>query len=152
VDPRGCAGGATGRSTTLKDGVNEDRNTAVDRILGIIDVGLQSECSAVTVRTTERPVCWRCGATAKPGCVCDGCRAWMTGEIDDDPAKVHHRRVEFTNIASDYDAGEQASRLAQAGAVENVADFGAHPATPGNWYRYYGLFAPVDGLGGTAVE
>lgn len=116
--------------------MSSEKQSTVDRVLAAIDTGLQGEMyglPATRLRPIDRPVCWRCGAAAKPGYVCDGCRAWMCGESDDDPANTHHRTVEgITNLASDVDAGEQQSVVRRG--------FGA----PGLAFMWSRLFAGVN--------
>jgi hypothetical protein len=71
----------------------------VDDIVNLIDAGLMAED---TVDGPNRdPRCWRCQKIeVRDGHACDGCRAWMLGETDDDPTGRKPRRTETPNWES----------------------------------------------------
>jgi hypothetical protein len=71
----------------------------VDDIVNLIDAGLMAED---TVDGPNRdPRCWRCQKVeVRDGHACDGCRAWMLGETDEDPTGRRPRRTETPNWES----------------------------------------------------
>lgn len=77
----------------------------VNHILQAIDAGLQSPDPTVVAITTapRASTCWRCSKhkTTRDSGLCEGCRAWMAGECDDDPAERVHERVEVANKMGD---------------------------------------------------
>jgi hypothetical protein len=70
----------------------------VDDIVNLIDAGL---IEADSDGPRPDPRCWRCQKVeVRDGHACDGCRAWMLGETDDDPTGRKPRRTETPNWES----------------------------------------------------
>jgi hypothetical protein len=70
----------------------------VDDIVNLIDAGLME---ADRDGPRPDPRCWRCQQVeVRDGRACDGCRAWMLGETDDDPTGRRPRRTETPNWES----------------------------------------------------
>jgi hypothetical protein len=70
----------------------------VDDIVNLIDAGL---IEADRDGPRPDPRCWRCQKIeVRDGRACDGCRAWMLGETDEDPTGRQPRRTETPNWES----------------------------------------------------
>lgn len=66
--------------------------SSTDRILDLIDAGLQSSSESdryLDVAPSVGEGCVRCGAGDVPegGDLCDGCRAFLLGDSEDDPGQ-----------------------------------------------------------------
>jgi len=120
-----------------------------DRILEVLDSGLQA--STETGFGTDRApdACARCQlhAPVKGGDLCEGCRAFLLGDVDDDPA---HRAIE------EYIYAEFAGRFAD---VADRAVIGDRHAQHTHAYIVYEVpamtmddFAAVIAVFGVAAE